>query len=85
MTWWKSGNDKIDGFTGAFFLGTGKAIFGTDQTQFSNFRPFIRLNSLVLFVTRIELLERLIDAINKSTGPIGTPESDDIYQLNIDD
>jgi hypothetical protein len=28
----------------------------------------------VLFVTRIELLERLIDAINRSIGPIGTPD-----------
>ena len=45
-----------------------------NQTQFSNFKPFIRLNSFVLFVPRIELLERLIDAINKPIGPIGTPD-----------
>jgi len=28
----------------------------------------------VLFVTRIELLERLIEAINRSIGPIGKPD-----------
>ena len=46
----------------------------TNHSQFSSFNSVIRLNSLVLLVTRIKLLARQIEAINMSIGPIGVPD-----------